>query len=437
MNQPSLDLSRSEEIFAAARELIPGGVNSPVRAYKSVGGTPPHLVRGEGPLVWDEDGNEYVDLVGSYGPLILGHGNDEVRAALHEAVDTGTTFGAPTRGELEMARLITDRVAGCEVVRLVNSGTEATMSAARLARAATGREKILKFEGCYHGHGDSFLVAAGSGALTLGAPDSPGVTASTASNSLVAVYNDLDSVKRVFDEHASSIAAVFVEPVAGNMGTIPPDAGFLEGLRAHCDVSGALLVYDEVMTGFRVAKGGFQDLHPVRCDLITMGKVIGGGLPVGAYGGRRDLMMQVAPAGPMYQAGTLSGNPLAVAAGRKTLEILAREGVYEELELVGRRLATGLMEVAHRHGRVISVGRVGSMMCPYFAPVMPRDLADVTASDREEWTRFFHGMLRRGVLMPPSPYEAFFLSVRHDEAVIARILEAADATFTEMASQSD
>lgn len=437
MNQPSLDLSRSEEIFAAARELIPGGVNSPVRAYKSVGGTPPHLVRGEGPLVWDEDGNEYVDLVGSYGPLILGHGNDEVRAALHEAVDTGTTFGAPTRGELEMARLITDRVAGCEVVRLVNSGTEATMSAARLARAATGREKILKFEGCYHGHGDSFLVAAGSGALTLGAPDSPGVTASTASNSLVAVYNDLDSVKRVFDEHASSIAAVFVEPVAGNMGTIPPDAGFLEGLRAHCDVSGTLLVYDEVMTGFRVAKGGFQDLHPVRCDLITMGKVIGGGLPVGAYGGRRDLMMQVAPAGPMYQAGTLSGNPLAVAAGRKTLEILAREGVYEELELVGRRLATGLMEVAHRHGRVISVGRVGSMMCPYFAPVMPRDLADVTASDREEWTRFFHGMLRRGVLMPPSPYEAFFLSVRHDEAVIARILEAADATFTEMASQSD
>ena len=437
MNQPSLDLSRSEEIFAAARELIPGGVNSPVRAYKSVGGTPPHLVRGEGALVWDEDGNEYVDLVGSYGPLILGHGNDEVRAALHEAVDTGTTFGAPTRGELEMARLITDRVAGCEVVRLVNSGTEATMSAARLARAATGREKILKFEGCYHGHGDSFLVAAGSGALTLGAPDSPGVTASTASNSLVAVYNDLDSVKRVFDEHASSIAAVFVEPVAGNMGTIPPDAGFLEGLRAHCDVSGALLVYDEVMTGFRVAKGGFQDLHPVRCDLITMGKVIGGGLPVGAYGGRRDLMMQVAPAGPMYQAGTLSGNPLAVAAGRKTLEILAREGVYEELELAGRRLATGLMEVAHRHGRVISVGRVGSMMCPYFAPVMPRDLADVTASDREEWTRFFHGMLRRGVLMPPSPYEAFFLSVRHDEAVIARILEAADATFTEMASQSD
>lgn len=433
MNQPSLDLSRSEEIFAAARELIPGGVNSPVRAYKSVGGTPPHLVRGEGALVWDEDGNEYVDLVGSYGPLILGHGDEEVRAALHEAVDTGTTFGAPTRGELEMARLITERVAGCEVVRLVNSGTEATMSAARLARAATGREKILKFEGCYHGHGDSFLVAAGSGALTLGAPDSPGVTASTASNSLVAVYNDLDSVKRVFDEHASSIAAVFVEPVAGNMGTIPPDAGFLEGLRAHCDVSGALLVYDEVMTGFRVAKGGFQDLHPVRCDLITMGKVIGGGLPVGAYGGRRDLMMQVAPAGPMYQAGTLSGNPLAVAAGRKTLEILARDGVYEELELAGRRLATGLMEVAHRHGRVISVGRVGSMMCPYFAPVMPRDLADVTATDREEWTRFFHGMLRRGVLMPPSPYEAFFLSVRHDEAVIARILEAADATFTEMA----
>lgn len=432
MSQPSLDLSKSEEIFAAARELIPGGVNSPVRAYKSVGGTPPHLVRGEGALVWDEDGNEYVDLVGSYGPLILGHGDPEVREALHRAVDSGTTFGAPTRGELEMARAITARVKGCEVVRLVNSGTEATMSAARLARAATGREKILKFEGCYHGHGDSFLVAAGSGALTLGAPDSPGVTRSTAANSLVAVYNDLDSVARVFAEHGPEIAAVFVEPVAGNMGTVPPDAGFLEGLRAHCDVSGALLVYDEVMTGFRVAPGGFQDLHPVRCDLITLGKVIGGGLPVGAYGGRRDLMMQVAPAGPVYQAGTLSGNPLAVAAGRKTLEILGRDGVYDALEAAGRALATGLMAIAQAHGRVISVGRVGSMMCPYFAPAQPRDLAQVTATDREAWTRFFHGMLRRGVLLPPSPYEAFFLSVRHDEAVIGRILGAAEGAFGEL-----
>ncbi|MEM9803563.1 MAG: aminotransferase class III-fold pyridoxal phosphate-dependent enzyme, partial [Planctomycetota bacterium] len=253
MTLETLNLQKSEEIFAAARELIPGGVNSPVRAYKSVGGTPPHLVRGEGALVWDEDGNEYVDLVGSYGPLILGHGNEEVREALHAAVDSGTTFGAPTRGELEMARLIVDRVPAVDVVRLVNSGTEATMSAARLARAATGREKIVKFEGCYHGHGDSFLVAAGSGALTLGAPDSPGVTSATAQSSLVAIYNDLDSVAEVFKAHGDEIAAVFVEPVAGNMGTIPPDAGFLEGLRAHCDVSGALLVYDEVMTGFRVA----------------------------------------------------------------------------------------------------------------------------------------------------------------------------------------
>ena len=432
MSTPPFVRTRSEAIFADAKHLIPGGVNSPVRAYGSVGGTPPHLVRGAGPLVWDEDGNEYVDLVGSYGPLILGHGNAEVREALHGAVDSGTTFGAPTRGELEMARDICERVPSVDMVRLVNSGTEATMSAARLARAATGREKILKFEGCYHGHGDSFLVAAGSGALTLGAPDSPGVTRSTAANSLVAIYNDLDSVKAVFDEHGPDIAAVFVEPVAGNMGTIPPDPGFLEGLRAHCDVAGALLIYDEVMTGFRVAKGGFQDLSETRCDLITLGKVIGGGLPVGAYGGRRDLMEQVAPAGPMYQAGTLSGNPLAVAAGRKTLEILGREGVYEALETAGSRLATGMMEVAARHGRVIAVGRVGSMMCPYFSAVMPRNLADVTATDRAGWVRFFNEMLARGVLMPPSPYEAFFLSVEHDAATLDRVLEAADASFGAM-----
>lgn len=429
MSKPNHTLKKSEEIFAAASKIIPGGVNSPVRAYKAVGGVPPHIVRGEGALVYDEDGNEYVDLVGSYGPLILGHCHAEVREALHAAVDSGTTFGAPTRGEYEIARTITGRVPGCEVVRLVNSGTEATMSAARLARAATGREKILKFEGCYHGHGDSFLVAAGSGALTLGTPDSPGVTASTAANSLVAVYNDLDSVKEVFDAHGHEIAAVFVEPVAGNMGTIPPDAGFLEGLRAYCDVSGALLVYDEVMTGFRVAKGGFQDLHATRCDLITLGKVIGGGLPVGAYGGRADLMMQVAPAGPMYQAGTLSGNPLAVAAGRKTLEILGRDGIYESLEAAGSALATGLMSVGAKHGRVLSVGRAGSMLCAYFSPVMPRNLSDVTATDRDDWIRFFNQMLTRGILLPPSPYEAFFLSVCHTDDVIARVLEAADASF--------
>ncbi|MGK0482796.1 MAG: glutamate-1-semialdehyde 2,1-aminomutase, partial [Planctomycetota bacterium] len=317
-------------------------------------------------------------------------------------------------------------------VRLVNSGTEATMSAARLTRAATGRSKILKFEGCYHGHADSFLVAAGSGALTLGTPDSPGVPPGTAANSLVAVYNDLDSVKEVFDQHGDEIAGVFVEPVAGNMGTIPPDPGFLEGLRAHCDVSGALLVFDEVMTGFRVAKGGFQDLSEVRCDLITLGKVIGGGLPVGAYGGRSDLMMQVSPAGPMYQGGTLSGNPLAVAAGRKTLEILGRDGVYEQLERAGSRLQKGLMGLAHEHGRMISVGRAGSMICPYFSATMPRNLSDVTATDREAWVRFFNVMLRSGILMPPSPYEAIFLSVTHDDVIIDRILEAADHAFREI-----
>jgi glutamate-1-semialdehyde 2,1-aminomutase len=423
---------KSEAILTAAREVIPGGVNSPVRAYRAVGGTPPHLVRGDGAHVWDEDGNEYIDLVLSYGPLILGHGHTEVKQALHTAVDAGTAFGAPTRGELDLARQILARVPSIEMVRLVNSGTEATMSALRLARAATGRELMVKFEGCYHGHGDSFLVQAGSGALTFGAPDSPGVPAAVANQTLVAPYNDLEATRALFDAHGADIACVFLEPVAGNMGTVHPVEGFLEGLRALCDQHGALLVFDEVMTGFRVAKGGYQDRTDVRADLTTLGKVIGGGLPIGAYGGRRDLMERVSPAGDVYQAGTLSGNPLAVAAGAKTLEVLGRSGAYTQLEKAGATLEEGLRAAFTEFGVPVTVPRCGSMLCVYLGADPVHRLADVGRTDTELWVRFFHGMLERGVLLPPSPYEAWFLSTAHDANVLGRIVEAARATLKDL-----
>ena len=419
------NLERSQSVFDAAQSLIPGGVNSPVRAYKAVGGTPPHMVSAAGAQVTDLDGNEYVDLVLAYGPMILGHGHPQVTAALHRAVDLGTAFGAPTEGELGLARQITERVPGCEVVRLVNSGTEATMSAARLARAATGRDRILKFEGCYHGHGDSFLVQAGSGALTLGAPDSPGVPDVLAELTCVAPYNDLDAVRSLFAAHGAELAAVFVEPVAGNVGCIPPEPGFLEGLRALCDDHGSLLVYDEVMTGFRVARGGYQDLSPVRADLITLGKVIGGGLPIGAYGGRADLMQQISPSGSVYQAGTLSGNPVAVAAGSATLSVLEQPGTYEGLESAGEQLQAGLERALCDAGIPGAVQRRGSMLCLYLREGPARNLADVTASDRERWVGFFRGMLERGVILPPSPYEAWFLSTAHDGEIIDRIVTAA------------
>ena len=422
-----MHLPRSQAIFEAARSLVPGGVNSPVRAYRAVGGTPPHVARGAGAHVVDVDGNRYLDMVLAYGPLILGHAHEQVRAALHAALERGTAFGAPTEGELELAREVTGRVKGVEMVRLVSSGTEATMSALRLARAATGRELLVKFDGCYHGHGDSFLVKAGSGALTFGAPDSPGVPAALAALTLVAEYNDLESVGALFEAHPGEVSCVFVEPVAGNMGCVLPAPGFLEGLRALCTERGALLVFDEVMTGFRVARGGYQDLTPVPPDLVTLGKVIGGGLPIGAYGGRRELLERVSPAGDVYQAGTLSGNPLAVAAGLATLEVLDRPGTYEGLEERGAELERGLAEIAARRGVPLQVGRQGSMLCPYFAAEPVRCLADVTRSDRARWTRFFHGMLERGVLLPPSPYEAWFLSTAHDAAAIRELLDAADA----------
>ena len=421
-----MNLERSIATFTAAQELIPGGVNSPVRAYKSVGGTPVHMASGQGPYVTDIDGNEYVDLVLSYGPLILGDANPEVTEAVVEAARRGTTFGAPTEGELGLARRIVERVGPVEVVRAVNSGTEATMSLARLARAATGRERILKFNGCYHGHGDSYLVKAGSGVLTLGAPDSPGVPSALAELSLVADYNDPAGIEKLFAERGSEIAGVVVEPVAGNMGLVPPDPGYLELLRRLCDEHGALLVFDEVMTGFRVAAGGYQETCGVMPDLTCMGKVIGGGLPIGAYGGRKDLMEHIAPAGTVYQAGTLSGNPLAVAGGDKTLELLGRPGVYEGLEEASRTLAEGLEELCRKHGRPGRVQRMGSMLCLYMTDDPVRNLDDVTASDREGWTRFFHKMLEGGVHLPPSPYEAWFLSTCHDQAVLDRVLSAAD-----------
>ncbi len=423
------NLERSQAVFEAARKLIPGGVNSPVRAYRSVGGTPVHIARGKGPLVWDLDGNEYVDLVMSYGPLILGHADPRVVEALRTTALNGTAFGAPTQGELDMARTICERVTPCEMVRLVNSGTEATMSALRLARAFTKRELLLKFEGNYHGHGDSFLVKAGSGALTHGAPDSPGVPASVANSTLVADYNDVASVRTLLEANRNQVACIIVEPVAGNVGLIPPAPGFLQGLRSLCDEHGALLIFDEVMTGFRVARGGYQEICKVRPDLITLGKVIGGGLPIGAYGGRADIMSRISPAGDVYQAGTLSGNPLSVAAGLTTLRATDEPNFYARLESTSARLAQGLESAAKRSNIPCHVGRQGAMLCPYIAPQPVLTLAAAMASDRETWKRFFHAMLDQGVLLPPSPFEAWFISSAHDERTIDRVIAAANESF--------
>jgi glutamate-1-semialdehyde 2,1-aminomutase len=422
-------LDQSRSIFAAAKEIIPGGVNSPVRAYRSVGGTPVHMARGEGAHAFDVDGNRYIDLVMSYGPLILGHCDPRVVKAIQGVAATGTCFGTPSRGELEIAREIVARVPGCGMVRLVNSGTEATMSVLRLARACTGREVVLKFDGCYHGHGDSFLVKAGSGALTNGAPDSPGVPAKVAGLTLVARYNDLAHVAELMEAHGREVACMIVEPIVGNIGLVKPKAGFLAGLLELCRRHGALLVFDEVMTGFRVARGGAAELHGVVPDLYAFGKVIGGGLPVGAYGGRKDLMSRVSPAGDVYQAGTLSGNPLSVAAGLATLRACDEPGFHARLEVLGARLQAGLEAAAARNGVPIHVGREGSMICPYISNRPVDSLESAMASDRALWTRFFHAMLENGVHLPPSPFESWFLSIRHDEAVVDAVSEAADRSF--------
>jgi glutamate-1-semialdehyde 2,1-aminomutase len=421
--------SKNELLFERSRKVIPGGVNSPVRAFRAVGGSPRFIARGEGSRIWDADGREYIDYVGSWGPLALGHADPEVVAAVRSAAGRGLSFGAPTETEAEMAELLAHLVPGLDLVRLVSSGTEATMSALRLARGATGRSRIVKFEGCYHGHADSLLVKAGSGALTLGNPSSAGVTAETAAQTLVLDYNDVTGLDAAFGEHGRSIACVIVEPVAGNMNLIAPGPGFLERLRELCTRHGALLIFDEVMTGFRVGLNGAQGLYGVRADLVTLGKVIGGGMPLGAFGGRRDIMESIAPLGPVYQAGTLSGNPLAVAAGLATLRKLQAPGFYERLAAVTRSLCDGLVSAARRRGVPFSAQSVGGMFGLYFRDAAPSSYAQVMQCDTEAFKRFFHAMLERGVYLAPSAYEAGFVSSAHSDADIAATVAAAEAAF--------
>ncbi|HSV19631.1 MAG TPA: glutamate-1-semialdehyde 2,1-aminomutase [Casimicrobiaceae bacterium] len=426
-------MSRNDELFARAQRTIPAGVNSPVRAFRSVGGTPRFFVRGQGPYLWDADDRRYIDYVGSWGPAIVGHAHPDVVAAVQAAALHGLSFGAPTEAEIELAETLVRRVPSMELVRLVSSGTEATMSALRLARGATGRSKILKFEGCYHGHGDSLLVKAGSGALTFGQPSSAGVPPAIANETIVVPYNDLDAVDAVFSAQGSAIACVIVEPVAGNMNLIAPRPGFLEALRALCDRHGSVLIFDEVMTGFRVHTGGAQALFGITPDLTTLGKVIGGGMPVGAFGGRRALMEQIAPLGPVYQAGTLSGNPVAVAAGLATLALTDVHGFYEALEAQTRRMVDGLVERARGAGVEFTAQSIGGMFGIYFAPRIPASYETVMACDKARFNRFFHAMLDAGVYLAPSAFEAGFVSAAHDDAAVDATLAAAERAFRAVA----
>ncbi|MBN1511406.1 MAG: glutamate-1-semialdehyde 2,1-aminomutase [Phycisphaerae bacterium] len=424
---------RSEAAFRAAREVMPGGVSSPVRAFGAVGGIPRFIAKGAGAILTDLDGNSYTDYVGSWGPLILGHADERVVAAINKAAAKGCSFGAPTEAEVRLAELVIARVPGIEMVRFVNSGTEAAMSAVRLARGFTGRDAIVKFEGCYHGHVDPLLVKAGSGLLTFGTPSSPGVPGTATADTLVVPYNNLSAAKELFAEHGKRIAAVLVEPIAGNMGCVPPAEGFLAGLRSLCDQHGSLLVFDEVMTGFRVAAGGAQQLYGVQPDLTCLGKVLGGGLPMAAYGGRREIMEQVSPLGPVYQAGTLSGNPLATAAGIATLEALAEPDVYETLETRSARLAEGLSQAARSAGVPVYQTRVGSMLCVFFAEGPVTDYASAVRSDTKAYARFFHAMLEHGIYLAPSQYECMFVSLAHTDDLIESTIQAADEAFDEVA----
>jgi glutamate-1-semialdehyde 2,1-aminomutase len=417
--------SRSNQLFQRARKVIPGGVNSPVRAFKAVGRNPLFIDRAAGSVLVDADGNRYIDYVGSWGPMIVGHGHPKVTEAIRDAAGRGTSFGAPTASEIELAEMVCDAFPNIESVRMVSSGTEATMSAIRLARGYTGRDKILKFEGCYHGHADSLLVDAGSGVATFGIPASPGVPADFARHTLTAPYNDLAAVRALADEHKADLAAIILEPIAGNMGCIPPQPGFLEGLRDLCDRYGILLIIDEVMTGFRVTYGGAQQLYGVRGDLVCLGKIIGGGLPVGAFGGRRDIMQHLAPDGGVYQAGTLSGNPLAMSAGIATLKLLREEGVYEQLEERSGRLAEGLRQAAAAAGIPACLQRIGSMFCSYFQTGPVTSFADAKASDTELFATYFGRMLDNGVHLAPSQFEAGFVSLAHSVQDIDRTVEAA------------
>lgn len=427
-------MSRSESLFQAAQAHIPGGVNSPVRAFKGVGGTPVFFKRGEGPFLFDEDDRRYIDYVGSWGPMLLGHSYPPVINAVREALDNGLGFGAPTAIETEMADLVCELVPSMDMVRMVSSGTEATMSAIRLARGYTGRDKIVKFEGCYHGHSDSLLVKAGSGALTLGEPNSPGVPAALAEHTITLTYNDIDNVREAFAEIGDQIACIIVEPVAGNMNCIPPREGFLECLREVCDQHGSVLIFDEVMTGFRVALGGAQAHFNIKPDLTTLGKVIGGGLPVGAFGGKREIMEHIAPLGPVYQAGTLSGNPLAMAAGFAMLQALRAEGIHEALSAKAEYLTQGLEAMAARHGIPFTTNCVGGMFGLFFTDqAAVTCFSEATACDTERFGRFFHGMLDEGIYLAPSAFEAGFISNAHTEAELDATLAAADRVFAKLA----
>ncbi|KPA53062.1 glutamate-1-semialdehyde aminotransferase [Photobacterium leiognathi subsp. mandapamensis] len=428
--------SKSADLFAQAQQKIPGGVNSPVRAFAGVGGTPLFIERADGAYIFDADGNKYIDFVGSWGPMILGHNHPVIRDAVIEAAQQGLSFGAPTAMEITMADLVSKLVPSMEMVRMVSSGTEATMSAIRLARGFTGRDKILKFEGCYHGHADCLLVKAGSGALTLGQPSSPGVPADFAKHTLTATYNNLDSVREAFEANPDQIACIIVEPVAGNMNCIPPVPGFLEGLRAICDEFGALLILDEVMTGFRVSEGGAQGYYNIKPDLTTLGKIIGGGMPVGAFGGRREVMEYVAPTGPVYQAGTLSGNPVAMAAGHACLTMLTAEGNEARLAETTKRLAEGFKALADKHGIPLAVNQVGAMFGFFFTDqANVTCYEDVTKCDIERFKRFFNLMLEQGVYLAPSAYEACFTSLAHGDAEIEATLDAADKVFATLAAE--
>jgi glutamate-1-semialdehyde 2,1-aminomutase len=418
--------NKSLQEFKRAQKSIPGGVNSPVRAFKSINGEPVFIEKGKGSKIYDIDGNEYIDFVSSWGPLILGHANEEVVEAIKKAAEKGTSYGAPTILESAMAELIIEMVPSIECVRMVSSGTEATMSAIRLARGFTGREKIIKFEGCYHGHADSFLIKAGSGAITLGLPDSPGVTKGTAQDTLIAKYNDLNSVKQLFADNPNQVAALIVEPVAGNVGVIPPNQGFLKGLRELCTQYGALLIFDEVITGFRLAKGGAQEYYGVVPDITTLGKIIGGGLPVGAYGASSEIMQKMAPSGPIYQAGTLSGNPLAMAAGYTTLNIIKRNtNFYNDLEKKAKRLEDGILSNIKETGVSARINRVGSMLTLFFNPLQQiTSYNEAMKSDAQKYAKYFKMALESGIYLAPSQYEAAFVSATHTNEDIDRALEA-------------
>lgn len=420
---------RSKRFFSEAQKYLPGGVNSPVRAFKAVEGEPIFIAKAQGSKMWDVDGNEYIDYVLSWGPMILGHGHPRVVEALKAAVENGTSFGAPSELEVKLARMISEAMPSMEMIRMVNSGTEATMSAIRLARAYTNREKVLKFEGCYHGHADSLLIRAGSGATTLGIPDSPGIPQDFIKHTLIAPYNDLEGVKKIFTKEGGHLACVIVEPVAANMGVIPPKDGFLEGLRQLTQEHDVLLIFDEVISGFRVSYGGAQKLYRIKPDLTCLGKIIGGGLPIGVYGGRREIMQMVAPSGPVYQAGTLSGNPVTMTAGITTLEILSQGGIYKDLEEKAKHLFEGLVDAAQKAMTPINPTRIGSLLCLFFTHEKVINYATAKKSDTAAFSRFFSAMLEQGIYLPPSQFEAIFLSTAHSHQDIEQTLKVARTAF--------